>query len=559
MEHRVAAAVGAALADLHTGPVFGLAGSGNFEILATFRARGGRYIGTHHEAGAVMMADGWSQASGTVGVASVHQGPGLTNALTAIVDSAKGRTPLVVIAAAPRTADRSSHQYVDQEAALLALDAGIVVLAPRTVSEVLPALRSAFELALRDRRTVVLSFAIDLLNAPAPAEPTVVASAGIPSADAGGAAGLPLAADDLATVRALIASALRPVVLAGRGAVIASAGPALQRFAELAGAPLVTTAPARGLFSGHPWAAGFAGGFGSSLTTRVLADADLVIAVGTSLDPWTLTGGRVIDPATPIVHIDVNPRATGGVVTGVRADARAAAKALADATAVRVSTWPDGIQAELAEYDRSSEIPAHDEASGLDPRRLMAELDRRLPAARQVVIDSGHFMAFAAMYLEVDAGGDFLFGQAFQSVGLGLARAVGAATARPERITLAVVGDGGFLMGGTDLDTAVRLRLPLLVVVVNDGGFGAEVHDFEPLGMDISIAEYPVADIAAMAAAHGARAGVVRSLAELDAVSAWLDDPVGPYLLDCRVDAAVDAVTVMTPEGREEWTAPLAH
>lgn len=552
MEQRVAAVVGTALAALHSGPVFGLAGSGNFELLASFRASGGTYIGTHHEAGAVMMADGWSQASRAVGVASVHQGPGLTNALTAIVDSAKGRTPLVVIAAAPRTTDRSSHQYVDQEAALLALDAGIVVLAPRAGHEVLPALRSAFDAAARDRRTVVLSLAIDLLNGPALEEEP---RAGIAEA----LAPLPLVAGDLAAALALVASARRPVVLAGRGAVIAGAGPALQRFADAAGAPLVTTAPARGLFAGHPWAAGFAGGFGSSLTTCILSGADLVIAVGTSLDAWTLTGGRVIDPATPIVHIDASPRATGGVITGIRADARVAAEALADAITERVSTWPDAFQAELAGYDRSIEIPAHDEASGLDPRRLMVELDRRLPAGRQVVIDSGHFMAFAAMYLEVAAGGDFLFGQAFQSVGLGLARAVGAAVAQPHRVTLAVVGDGGFLMGGADLDTAVRLRLPLLVVVVNDGGFGAEVHDFEPLGMDVSIAEYPVAEIAAIATASGARASVVNRLADLDALSAWLADPTGPYLLDCRVDEAVDAVSVMTPEGREEWTAPLAH
>lgn len=556
MEQRVAAAVGSALAVLHAGPIFGLAGSGNFEILATFRASGGTYIGTHHEAGAVMMADGWSQASNAVGVASVHQGPGLTNALTAIVDSAKGRTPLVVIAAAPRTTDRSSHQYVDQEATLVALDAGIVVLAPRLENEVLPALRSAFDIAARDRRTVVLSLAIDILNTALPPE-----LAGTDYADVvrAGAVPLDLGTADLAAALALLASARRPVVLAGRGAVIAGAGPALQRLAEAAGAPLVTTAPARGLFAGHRWAAGFAGGFASSLTTRILGDADLVLAVGTSLDPWTLTGGRVIDPATPIVHIDVNPRASGGAIVGIRADARMAAEALAAAPLARVSVWPDDLHAELAGYDRSSEIPEHDEVSGLDPRRLMVELDRRAPADRQVVIDSGHFMAFAAMYLEVVAGGDFLFGQAFQSVGLGLGRAVGAAVARPDTVTVAIVGDGGFLMGGADLDTAARLKLPLLVVVVNDGGFGAEVHDFEPLGMDVSIAEYPVTDIAAIATACGVRARVIERLADLDAVSDWFADPSGPYLLDCRVDEAIDAVSVMTVEGRAEWTAPLAH
>lgn len=543
---RVAAQLGSTLADLHGGPVFGLAGSGNFELLAEFVARDGRYVGTRHEAGAVMMADGWAQVSGATGVASVHQGPGFTNALTAIVDAVKGRTPLVVLAADTARHDRSSHQFVDQKAMLDAAGIGAEVVVLDDPATAAAGLVASFARAAAERACIVVMLPVDVLNSPAPAsDPAVLASSAYPAQPS---------ADDLTAIVDALDGSRRPAVLAGRGAVAAGAGPAIAALAEALGAPLITTAPARGLFAGHRLAAGFAGGFASRVTTDLLQEADTVLAFGTSLDNWTLVGGATLAPDALVVRIDLGAEPRPGVVE-VRADARATADALVPQVAARRSV--DQLAARIAPDDRPTTIPAHDGAAGADPRAVLARLGALLPADRVVAIDSGHFMAFAAIYLDVARGGDYLFGQAFQSVGLGLARATGAALARPAGTTLAVAGDGGFLMGSADLETAVRSGARLIVAVINDEGFGAEVHDFEPIGIDAAIARYPGTDVAAIARGAGATAHVIRSVSDLDAIAPELVAPDGVIVLDCRVDPSVDAITVMTEEGAAEWSTPL--
>jgi len=191
---------------------------------------------------------------------------------------------------------------------------------------------------------------------------------------------------------------------------------------------------------------------------------------------------------------------------------------------------------------------------GLDPRLLLAELDQLLPAHRRLVLDSGHFIALAAMYLTTTDGPHLLFGQDFQSVGLGLAKAIGAASATDDRLTVAIIGDGGAAMSLLEIATAVDLQLPLLVVIINDAAYGAEVHDFQPLGVDVSVAQSTLRDWAGVAAALGATARCVRSIADLELLRTWLVSPQGPLVLDCQVDPAVDATSVMTAEGLAEWS-----
>src|SRR5690606_40310549 len=124
----------------------------------------------------------------------------------------------------------------------------------------------------------------------------------------------------------------------------------------------------------------------------------------------------------------------------------------------------------------------HSRDGRVDPRTLSIALDDLLTAERMVAVDSGNFMGYPSMYLSVPDTAGFCFPQAFQSVGLGLASGIGVALARPDRLTVAALGDGGFLMSAQELSTAVRLQIPLLVVVYNDAAYGAEVHHFGPDG-----------------------------------------------------------------------------
>ena len=140
----------------------------------------------------------------------------------------------------------------------------------------------------------------------------------------------------------------------------------------------------------------------------------------------------------------------------------------------------------------------------IDPWTLTSALDDLLPAARVVSVDSGNFMGYPSMYLSVPDEWGFCFTQAFQSIGLGLATAIGAcALAQPHRLPVAALGDGGGLMGVAELDTVVRLGLPMVVIVYNDDAYGAEIHHFGPHGHRLDTVEFPPTDIAAIAWGFG--------------------------------------------------------
>jgi thiamine pyrophosphate-dependent acetolactate synthase large subunit-like protein len=166
---------------------------------------------------------------------------------------------------------------------------------------------------------------------------------------------------------------------------------------------------------------------------------------------------------------------------------------------------------------------------------LSARLDEILPAQRTVAIDSGNFMGYPSAYLSVPDVAGFCFTQAYQSIGLGLATAIGAACARPDRLCVAAVGDGGFLMGVSELETAVRAGLHLVVVVDNDDGYGAEVHHFGRAA-DLSTVTFPPRDLAAVARGFGADGVTVRTAADLEQVGEWLSrGTAGVLVVDARI------------------------
>jgi acetolactate synthase-1/2/3 large subunit len=176
------------------------------------------------------------------------------------------------------------------------------------------------------------------------------------------------------------------------------------------------------------------------------------------------------------------------------------------------------------------------EPGRIDPRTLSIALDDLLPAARTVAVDSGNFMGYPSMFLDVPDVEGFVFTQAFQAVGLGLAGAIGAATARPDRLTVAAVGDGGLLMGVSELETAVRLGLDMIVVVYDDEAYGAEVHHFGPDGHPLEHVRFPPADIAAIGRGFGCAGVTVRSGEDLAAVGDWARGPRDrPLVVDAKV------------------------
>lgn len=539
--------VAAVLADLGVDTAFGLLGSGNFQLVERLSARHGvSYHWSRHETAAVTMADAWARVTGRVGVCTVHQGPGLTNAMTGLAEAAKARTPLLVIAGEVATTAVGVNQRIDQD--MLARAAGAqserVVRGETSARDTFRAYRRA----LFERTPVVLSFPIDVQNEPG-STPYGTLDAGPlsppPPAVPGPAA--------IARVADLVVGAERPVILGGRGAVLADAGTALGELAELAGALLATSAPAHGLFANNPWALGISGGFASPLAQQLLPQADLVLAFGASLNHWTTRRGELIGTDARVIQIDADPRAllaNRPEALPVLGDARLVAAALTAELRRRRGPPRVGTRWGLAANalkDPGWEIPEDGGDEPLDPRALMVALDARLPEQRTITTDAGHHQGFAPMHLRVPDGHGFVMTQAFQSVGLGVATGIGAAIARPDRPAVAVVGDGGLAMALGELDAAAAQGLKLLVVVLDDGAYGAEVHHFGPMGEPTRLVEFGQRDFAGVARALGMAALTVRSTGDLGAetFTTWCRRPDGPFLLDCKVD----------PAFRAEWLA----
>jgi thiamine pyrophosphate-dependent acetolactate synthase large subunit-like protein len=510
--------------------VFGVVGSGNFHATNALVAAGARFVAARHEGGAATMADAFARVSGRVPVVSVHQGCGLTNAMTGITEAAKSRTPLVVMAA-EATQPRSNF-FVDQRA--LAEAVGAVserVASPETaVDDAVRAVRRA----RAERRTVLLNLPLDVQPLDCPQDPAAVPPFVEPP---------PLRPDgaDVDALAELLARSKRPVFVAGRGALRARAE--LESLADACGALLATSAVAKGLFHDSAWSLDVSGGFASPLTVELITAADVVVGWGCALNMWTMRHGKLIGPGTTVVQVDREEAALGAqrpVDLGVVGEAGTTASAVTAALAGREHPGyrTDPLRDRIARELRWRDVP-YDEGSRdgrIDPRTFTLALDELLPVERVIAVDSGNFMGYPSMFLSVPDEHGFCFTQAFQSIGLGLATAIGAALARPDRLPVAALGDGGALMSIAELETVVRLRLPMVVAVYDDEAYGAEVHHFGPHGHPLDTVRFPPVDIAAIGRGFGCEGVTVRSATDMAAVRDWLDGPRDrPLVVDAKV------------------------
>lgn len=529
---KVAEAVGRALHTAGVEQVFGVVGSGNFHLTNALVAAGARFVAARHEGGAATMADAYARVSGTVAAVSVHQGPGLTNAMTGIAEAAKSRTPLVVLAA--EVTRPTSNFYVDQDA--LAVAVGAVPLRITSAEDAVEQACAAVRRALHERRTVLLNLPLDVQALDAP-DGALAQAAPPPPRPA-----VEPAASEVAALTGVLEQARRPVFVAGRGARSPAARDALEALAERCGALLATSAVARGLFHGNPWSLDVSGGFASPLAAELIGGADVIVGWGCALNMWTMRHGALIGAGTTVVQVDDDPSALGvhrELHLGVTGDvARTARHVLAASGGPRQGLRSPGVAEALATRLRWRDLPYEDTSTRdrIDPRTLSIALDDILPAQRVVGLDSGNFMGHPSMFLSVPDQDGFCFTQAYQSIGLGLATAIGAALARPDRLPVAALGDGGALMGAADLDTVRRLGLPMVVVVYNDDGYGAEVHHFGPDGHPLDTVEFPPTDIAAVARGYGFEAVTVRTRPHLKAVEDWVaGSRSAPLLIDAKV------------------------
>jgi thiamine pyrophosphate-dependent acetolactate synthase large subunit-like protein len=433
---------------------------------------------------------------------------------------------MLVLTADSAGASVLSNFRVDQDA--LATAVGAVPERVHSAASAVADTVRAFRTARQQRRTVVLNLPLDVQAEPAPALPS------LPSIP--GPAPVRPDADAVAAFADLLAAAERPVFIAGRGA--RGSREPVRELASRCGALLATSAVAHGLFHGDLFALGISGGFASPPAAELIVGADLVVGWGCALNMWTTRHGKLLSPHAKLVQVDVEQSALGAhrpIDLGIVGDVACTAIDVLAVAKEQQGYRTEEVAARIA-TGRWNDVEHDDLSRGgrIDPRTLSKLLDELLPAERIVSIDSGNFMGYPSAYLSVPDEQGFCFTQAFQSIGLGLGTAIGAALARPDRLPVLGTGDGGFHMALSELDTAVRLGLPLVVIVYNDAAYGAEIHHFGDA--DMTTVRFPDSDLAAIGRGFGCTGVTVRSAEDLFAVRDWLAGPrSGPLVIDAKI------------------------
>lgn len=518
--------------------LFGLIGDANlFMVDAFVRAGEGRYVACTHEAAAILAAIGHAQAGGGTGVATITHGPALTNVITALVEGVKGCIPLVVLCGDTPPGDLEHLQKLDQRELIKATGAGFVEL--RSPATAASDLARAFRMAAVERRPVVLNMRVDLQWETAESAPPPVHA--VPAIRAA------IAEDDtFDEALGMIASARRPLILAGRGAIDPEARAAILDLARRLEAPVSTTLKAAGLFHGEPFDLGIFGTLSTPVAAEAILRSDCILAFGASLSWLTTVSGSYLKGRRVVQvlgDLQDNSRRTEPGITLIADPALTARRMIEvlDMAEIAPSGNADeGLRQQLREEAAAFAIPpgfAPTAPGTVDLIPALRRIDAALPADRVLVTDLGRFVSSAWKALPVSAPRNLVYTAHFAAIGLGLAEAVGAAFAAADRTTVLVAGDGGFALGGVlELATAVREGLDLVVILCNDGSYGAEHIQFTRRGMDPAISMTAPPDFVALAGALRVAACRVSAPEDLRAALEIIAGRKGPVLIDLRLD-----------------------
>jgi thiamine pyrophosphate-dependent acetolactate synthase large subunit-like protein len=523
---------------------FALLGDANMNWAARLSEQGCRMIYVRHEHCALAAAMAYARKSGEVGVATVTCGPGVTQLITALPAAVRAHLPLIVFAGEAPLKSGWYNQEIDQAPLITATGAAYHRL---HMPERMPvAVRDAFLQARRERRPVVIGVPFDLQSRP------WAGAADLPKPSREllpRPSPMPPHPDDVAAAAKLVAAAERVVVFAGLGAVEAGAGPACRMLAAKVSGLLSTTLPARGLFHDDPYCIGISGSFTPEVGLEYLAQADLVVAVGCSL-AYHAGGGGQLWPKAKMLQIDIDPVAVsqGQEVARhhLRADARLGVEALTAALPARDGGRSGWRSEAMAARIRDAKPDSHVfeiEPGLLDPREVVEALEAALPREWEMVNSGGHCSWFFAQ-MPSRPQEKFLTIREFGAIGNGISFAIGVAAARPDRTVVLFDGDGSLMMHVQELETIRRHGLRILIVVMNDGAYGSELHKLRSEGMAEDGSVFGYCDFAGIARGFGLAGKTFKDLAGLPKLLAEFAASGGAAVWDFHVSDKVVSPTI---------------
>ncbi|MCV7028146.1 acetolactate synthase large subunit [Mycobacterium sherrisii] len=510
--------------------VFGIPGEENIRFVQALAASGIRYILTRHEQGAAFMAEMYGRVTGRAGVVSATLGPGAINMQLGVADATTNSTPLVAISAqvGQDREYKESHQYVD----LVSMYAPITRWsAPVPTARAIPEMvRKAFKVAETERPAAVYLAVpehIDEDDADYELEPL---PRNVVRADAPAARQVARAVD-------ILRSAQRPVLLAGHGAARSDATAALVRFAEELGIRVANTFHGKGVMpDDHPNSIGTVGFMRHDYVNFGFDNADVVIAVGYELqefDPVRINpqgDKKIIHIHRFPAEVDAHYSVSVGIIGDISDSLNQLADALSGCSFDGAEVPGSGLlDEEFARGQQDSRYP-------LAPQRVVADTRAALGRSDVVLVDTGATKMWMARLYPTFERNTCLISNGLSTMGFALPGALGVQLAQPDVKVLAVVGDGAFLMNSQEIETAVREKIPLVVLIWEDGGYG--LIEWK---MDLELGEHHYVrfgnpDIVQYAQSFGAKGYRISHADELlPTLRAALDDD-GVSLICCPVD-----------------------
>jgi thiamine pyrophosphate-dependent acetolactate synthase large subunit-like protein len=523
-----------------TTDVFGMMGDANMHWMNALAQAGVRLYEVRHEGSGLGMADGFARAAGKPGVVTTTSGPGTAQLATSMIVASRARTPLVAFCGETTTGDENAVQYLDQRRFAAAIECEFVHLSRADLAE--EVVQRAFYLARTESRPVMISAPIDVQQ-----QEFEDAGPYVPSTELIRTPRLLPDPQLLEEAAQIVAASKRVVIVAGRGARGAGAGEQVLAFQRRTGAMLATTLQAKNWLRGQSeYYVGIAGLFGSKVAMELLQEADCVVAVGASLNHYTIEHGYLF-PEAKYVQIDTAPHLVMG--NGKVADCYVQADAVTALTELTRVLESRDVQLEgfhTPEVHGRLTAPLIDPAEYvstpglLDPREAIAVLDAELPGEIGLVLGSGHQVDFGTMLFQRSREVTSNYGM-FGAIGQAPLLTIGSvvATGRP---TFVVEGDASFLMHLAEFETACRYGLPVLVVVMNDEGLGAEYHKARAKGLDAELAVIPTPELGAVARSLGGGGATVRTTDELRAALAEYLRAPRPTVIDVRITRDVLSV-----------------
>ena len=552
--------------------VFGIVGSAYMDALDIFPAAGIRFIPVAHEQGAAHMADGYARASGRHGVCIAQNGPGITNFVTAIAAAYWAHSPVVFIT--PETGSMTMGLGGFQETEQLPIFAKITrfqghVNNPRRMAEIAA---RCFDRAMLEMGPAQLNIPRDYFYGECHA---VIA----PPLRIGRGPGDARALDEAAT---LLAAAKFPVILAGGGVILAEGAREAVQLAELLHAPVCNSYLHNDSFpASHPLWCGPLGYQGSKAAMKLIARADVVLALGTRLGPFGTLPQHDLDywpTGAKIIQVDVDAKMLGlvkPISVGINGDAKAAAAALLERLAGRAlacsanqaersqriaaekAAWEEELGAWTHERDPFSLEIARD-SKFMHPRQMLRELERAMPENAMVSTDIGNVCSVANSYLRFEQPRSMFAAMSFGNCGYAFPVACGAKIAAPHRPAIAYVGDGAWGISLNELLTCAREKIGVTVIVFNNGQWGAEKKnhvDFYSRRFNAVNLDSP--SWAAVAKAFGCEGMTVDRLADVGPalVAAVNAQPAGK----CTVIEMMLTQELGDPFRRDALSKPVRH